>query len=100
MNGNTIVIEYYDLTRDKFKKHPIPYNPQEEVKSIVDQIFKDAKHIPFIKKVDPKHLKAVLEGQPVAARKEQQKMPEKDRFQEFEEPKHKEKEIAMKEEKF
>jgi hypothetical protein len=27
MNGNTIVIEYYDLGRDKFKKHPIPYNP-------------------------------------------------------------------------
>lgn len=98
MNGNTIVIEYYDLTRDIFKKHPIPYNPQEEVKNIVDQIFKDAKHIPFIKKVDPKHIKAVLEGQPVA-RKEQSKMPEKDHFQEFEEQKHKEKEVAMKEEK-
>ena len=100
MNGNTIVIEYYDLTRDKFKKHPIPYNPQEEAKSIVEQIFKDAKHIPFIKKVDPKHLKAVLEGQAVGVRKEQPKMPKEDRFQEFEEQKYKEKETVMKEEKF
>jgi hypothetical protein len=73
MNGNTLVIEYYELTRDKFKKHAISYNPQEEVKSIIDEIYKSAKHVPFIKKIDPKHLKAVLEGHSIGVKREQAK---------------------------
>lgn len=69
MNGNTIVIEYYDLGRDKFKKHPIPYNPLDEVKLTVDEIFKNSKHFPFLKKIDPKHIRSVLEGNPIISKK-------------------------------
>jgi hypothetical protein len=69
MNGNTLIIEYYDVSRDKFKKHPIPYNPLDEVKLTVDQIFKNSKHFPFLKKIDPKHIKAILEGNPITSHK-------------------------------
>lgn len=62
MHGNTLVVEYYDLSRDKFKRHAIPYDPTAEVKTILDEIYKNSKHVPYLKKVDPKHLKAVLEG--------------------------------------
>lgn len=63
MNGNTLILEYYNLTKDKFKRHPIPFNPLNDVKIIIEDIFKNVKHIPYLKKIDPKHVKAVLEGQ-------------------------------------
>jgi hypothetical protein len=69
MQGNTLVVEYYDLSSDKFKRHPIPYDPASDIKTILDDIFKNGKHVPYLKKVDPKHLKAVLEGQSISARR-------------------------------
>jgi hypothetical protein len=68
MHGNTLIVEYYDLTRDKFKRHPIPYDPHADIKAVIDEIYKNAKHFPYLKKIDPKHMKAVLEGQAVTRR--------------------------------
>jgi len=63
MNGDTLVLEYYYLLSDKFKKHAISFNPQNDAKTNIEEMFKNSKHIPFLKRVDPKHIKAVLEGQ-------------------------------------
>lgn len=65
MNGNTLVIEYYNLAKDKFKKHPIPFDPSADPQAVIEAIFKDQKHQPYLKKVDPKHLRAVLQGKAI-----------------------------------
>jgi len=68
MNGSTLVLEYYNLAKDKFKKHLMPFDSSTETKHIVEQIFKNPKHIPFLKKVNPKHITSVLEGQKIGFR--------------------------------
>lgn len=69
MHGNTLVLEYYDLTKDKFKKHLMPFEVGTEPKTIVEQMFKNVKHVPFLKKVNPKNVRAVLEGNTVGMKK-------------------------------
>lgn len=81
MQGHTLVLEYYDLSRDKFKRHPMPYDPSLDTKTAIDNIYKDAKHIPYLKKVDPKHLRAVLEGRALTIPQKQER--EKELFSEF-----------------
>jgi hypothetical protein len=60
MHGNTLVLEYYDLTKDKFRKHLMQFEVGSDPKLIVEEIFKDAKHVPYLKKVNPKNVRAVL----------------------------------------
>ena len=57
----------------------MPYDPSLDAKTVIDQIFKDVKHIPYLKKVDPKHLRAVLEGHAIPTKH----LKEKDVFSEF-----------------
>ena len=65
MKGNILVLEYYNIANDKFKKHPIPFNPLNDPKETIDEIFKDPKHLPFLKRVNPKDIKAVIQGRTV-----------------------------------
>lgn len=69
MNGNTLVLEYYHLGKDKFKKHLIPYEVTKEAKIVVDEIYKSAQHAPYLKKVNPKHVRSVLEGNVIGIKK-------------------------------
>jgi hypothetical protein len=62
MNGNTLVLEYYHLGKDKFKKHLIPYDVSKDPKTIVEDIYKNPKHAPYLKRVNPKNVRLVLEG--------------------------------------
>lgn len=73
MNGSTLVLEYYNLAKDKFKKHQIPFNVGSDPKTIVEEIFKNPKHFVFLKKVDPKHVRAVIEGRGVSPKKAEAK---------------------------
>jgi hypothetical protein len=73
MNGSTLVLEYYNLAKDKFKKHQIPFNGSDS-KTIVEEIFKNPKHFVFLKKVDPKHVRAVIEGRDVSPKKAEAKV--------------------------
>lgn len=77
INGNTLVIEYYNLAKDKFKKHAIPFNSTSDPKSIVEDIFKNPKHLLYLKKVDPKNVRAVIEGQSVFSKKAEARVPKK-----------------------
>lgn len=83
MYGNTLVLEYYDVGRDKFKRHPIPYDPSADPKALIDEIYKNPKHLPYLKKVDPKHLRAVLEGHPIGAKRQHSRQQDKNLFEEF-----------------
>jgi hypothetical protein len=69
MNGSILVLEYYNLAKDKFKKHSIPFNSSSDSKSIIEEIFKNPKHFPYLKKVDPKHIRAVIEGRALSSKK-------------------------------
>lgn len=45
----------------------MPYDPSLDTKTAIDSIYKDTKHIPYLNKVDPKHLRAVLEGRTLSS---------------------------------
>lgn len=51
----------------------MPYDPSLDAKIIIDNIYKDVKHIPYLKKVDPKHLRAILEGRTLSIPKKQER---------------------------
>ncbi len=72
MNGNTLVLEYYHLGKDKFKKHLIPYEITKEAKTIIEDIFKNTKHALYLKKVNPKHVRSVLEGNVIGIKKQKE----------------------------
>lgn len=60
MHGNTLVLEYYHLQKDKFKKHAMPFETGKDPKLIVEELFKSPQHAPYLKKVNPKHVRSVL----------------------------------------
>lgn len=60
-----IVLEYYNLEKDCFKKHVIPYDSSDSSDKIIENILKNPKHSVFLRKVAPHHLKQVLSGQRV-----------------------------------
>ena len=49
--GNALVLEYYNLTTDKFKKHMIPLDRSKSIKENVDEIYKNPKHGILLRKV-------------------------------------------------
>jgi hypothetical protein len=57
MKGNILVLEYYNLAKDKFKKHQIPFDPNSDSKIMIEEIYKNSKHAPILKKIDPQHIK-------------------------------------------
>lgn len=61
----SIVIEYYNLEKDCFKKHLIPYDSSENVDKIIENILKNPKHSVFLRKVAPHHLKEAITGRRV-----------------------------------
>jgi hypothetical protein len=62
-NGNALVLEYYNLATDKFKKHVIALDRGKSVKENVDEIYKNAKHGMLLGKVEPKYVEAVIKGE-------------------------------------
>lgn len=60
MNRNILVLQYYHLGKDKFKKHLIPFDLSKNNKEVIEEILKNPKHAAYLKKVDPKHLLSVL----------------------------------------
>ena len=57
-----LVLEYYNIERDCFKKHIIPYDGTHPPDKIVENILKNPKHAVFLRKVAPEHLKVALSG--------------------------------------
>ena len=53
MYRGALVIEYYYLERDCFKKHLIPFDGSENPNKIVENILKNPKHAVFLRKVAP-----------------------------------------------
>jgi hypothetical protein len=62
-NGNALVLEYYNLDLDKFKKHVIPLDHTKDVKENVKSILKNQKHALLLRKVDAKYLEAAIMGE-------------------------------------
>ena len=50
-NGNALVLEYYNLASDKFKKHVIPLDHTKSAKENLDAIYKNPKHSILLRKV-------------------------------------------------
>ena len=49
--NSALVIQYYILSEDKFKKHLIPFNNHDSPDQILDSILRNPKHAPFLRKV-------------------------------------------------
>lgn len=58
----SLVIEYYNLEKDCFKKHLIPYDSSETIDKIIENILKNPKHSVFLRKVAPHLLKSAITG--------------------------------------
>jgi hypothetical protein len=64
-NGKALVLEYYNLAMDKFKKHLIPLDHSKSAKENLDMIYKNPKHGVLLRKVEPKYVENVLKGESV-----------------------------------
>ena len=59
---NYLVLEYYHLTEDKFKKRLIPFDANISAGKNVEIILRDPKHSPFLKKIEAQHLEKIIKG--------------------------------------
>lgn len=61
--GNYLVVEYYNLQQDKFKKHLIQFDPSIGPDKNLEEMLRNQKHSIFLRKIESKYIKKVLKGQ-------------------------------------